>query len=351
MTNILTKSKIILKRLWGKGVYICAYIAKSIRKDFSSPRRYKKSKIANFITALAKQWRFASLCLGGFIVIYYGLGATISSSLNNSLHKNISLSAPATRHINAALSYVLKSQIDDTAWTPALPLIFPAAILDNLPNFQLGVKDSAALIIKRLAQYHHNKALKEATSLLEYSPDIWLFSQTEDDKLAPGSAKQYRKALTRLAEADTSKYDYAKSTRELSLILKELEKILQKRISKLHTHAQEHNTEFLDMKTDDIFYYTQGVIYTLYYTLSALGKDYQQLIVETEQYENLTTALQFLSDAETLNPLSVKNAPLKDSYEANHLIYLGYYLSRTENLIQTIRHQIEQRLENDTNDN
>lgn len=350
MTKIFTKSKIILKRLWGKSVYICAYITKNIRKEFSSPRHHKKSHLVNFITTLAKQWRFASLCLGGFIIIYYGLGATISSSLNNSLHKNISLRTPAARHINTALSYVLKSQIDDTAWTPALPLFFPAAILDNLPNFQLGVKDSATLLIKRLAQHHHNKALKEATSLLEYSPDIWLFSQTENDKLAPGSAKQYRKALTRLAEADTTKYNYTKSPHELTLILKELEKIIQKRLSKLHTHAQEYNTEFLDIKADDIFYYTQGVVYTLYYTLSALGKDYQQLIVETEQYENLTIALQYLSDAETLNPLSIKNAPLKDSYEANHLIYLGYYLSRTENLIQTIRHQIERRLENNAHD-
>ena len=87
--------------------------------------------------------------------------------------------------------------MDDSPWTPA---VFPAAVLDNLPNFQLGAKDSVRYFVKRMARFYGDKNLKEAGELLDYPADIWLFSQTGEDRLAPGSAKQYRKAPLAIAD-------------------------------------------------------------------------------------------------------------------------------------------------------
>ena len=62
---------------------------------------------------------------------------------------------------------------------------------------------------------------------------------------------------------------------------------------------------------------------------------------ETNQYENLTAALSFLETASKLNPISIKNASPQDTYEANHLLYLGYYLARAQNYLKTIHNNIE----------
>lgn len=346
---LLTKLKIQLKRLVGKCVYIYVYLKNSIitiHKKNKDPKEKNKRKhkntILNFLAIFSERWRTFTFGILGFLMIYYGLGATVSSTINNQLDYTLQTTQESPRHTTEALSYVLKSQIDDTPWTPALPIIFPAAVLDNLPNFQLGAKESAKYLIKRLAGYHTDNNLKEAGELLDYPADIWLFSQTADDKLAPGSAKQYRKAIAKLSDFATSENNNkATGIHEFLYILSGAENLIDRRLNTLHQHVLEHNSEILDFRADDVFYQTEGYIYTIYYILEGLAKDYQDIIVETGQYENLTSALSFLRAASELNPLSVKNASPQDTFEANHLLYLGYYLSRAQNYLKTIHNNIE----------
>jgi len=282
-----------------------------------------------------EQWRISTLLFILFIAIYYGGGTLISSNINNTLNNSAVSSATNGKKTFSALAYVLKSQVDNVAWTPALPVIFPAAILDNLPNFQIGVKESTEYFIKKLARHYKNDSLKEIAELLDYPADIWLFSQTKDDKLAPGSAKQYRKALANLKEF-IEKENIIITDDDLNYILKNILKLLNKQITNLNKHTLEHSAELLDTHADNIFYKTQGVVYTIHYLLAAVTSDCRNQILKTEQYENITAALKFLSDAEELSPLVVKNASVNSSYEANHLLYLAYYLSRAENYLSKV---------------
>ena len=284
-----------------------------------------------------EQRRIFSFILVLFIGIYYGLGALISSDINKKLD-NLNLeptSAISGKKTFFALAHILKSQVDNTAWTPALPAIFPAAVLDNLPNFQLGAKESANFFIKRLAHHYNSNTLKEIGKLLDYPADIWLFSQTKENKLTPGSAKQYRKALANLKEFIENE-PIAISDKDLTYLLKSINHLLEKQIAILNKHAIEHSSELSDTRADDIFYKTQGTIYTIHYLLSAIVKDCRNQILKTEQYENITTALKYLADALDLNPLLIKNASANNSYEANHLLYLAYYLSRAQNHLSEI---------------
>lgn len=347
--TLLTRTRIQIKRLIGKCVYIYVYIKNSliaIHKKSKNPqeknKRKHKNNLLNYIAVFSEKWRILTLGALGFLIIYYGLGATVSSTINNKLDKPIIVTQKSPRYTTEALSYILKSQIDDTPWTPALPIIFPAAVLDNLPNFQIGAKDSAKYIIKRLSSYHTDDNLKEAGELLDYPAHIWLFSQTADDKLAPGSAKQYRKALAKLTDfASSENNNKATGSHELLYILSGIENLLERRLNILNQHVTEHNSELLDLEADNIFYQTEGYVYTVYYLLKGLSKDYQDIIVETGQYENLTNAMSFLETASELEPLSIKNASPQDTYEANHLLYLGYYLSRAQNHLKTIHNHIE----------
>ena len=306
-------------------------------KDQNTKKKYTK-KLTGFIALIAERWKTVSLLTGGFLIIYYGLGAAVSSKINNPIDTEIKPHSATETYLAPTLAYVLKTQVDDSAWVPALPPVFPAAALDNLPNFQLGVKDSTRFLTKRFAALYNSDKLKEAGELLDYPADIWLFSQIGEDKLSPGSAKQYRKAIAKIAAANLPKStDETVQTHQLKYILKSFNIILKRQLAKLEKQTQEHHSETLDFKADDILYYAQGNIYTLYYALSAISKDYQNIIVTAEQYENLTAAFKYLQEAETLSPFSIQNGAPEDSYTANHLLYLAYYLSQAQNHINAIR--------------
>lgn len=263
----------------------------------------KKTHLAKhknaFTEILTERWHTFSIILAGLLIIYYGIGATVSSKINNKLDAELQINANASRYTTSALSHVIKTQVDDSPWTPALPAIFPAAILDNLPNFQIGTKNAVQYLTKRLSYFYASDTLKEAAELLSYPPDIWLFSQTEKDKLAPGSAKQYRKALAKISSFSTTPdTKFKPSTAEYIYMLKSLETLLQRQLSTLTKHVQEHNAELVDFKADDIFYQVQGNSYAIYYMLTALLKDYQEIIVQTEQYDEITSALKFSKEGE-----------------------------------------------------
>lgn len=343
MSKPASELKKIIKPYLDKCIKLPSYCRKQFQifvtatKDKSIRKKYQK-KLTGFIALIAERWKLMSLIAAGFILIYYGLGATVSSKINNPMNTEIKPHTATGKYLTPSIAYVLKTQVDDSAWVPALPAIFPAAVLDNLPNFQLGVKNSIRFLTKRLASLYNNDKLKQAGELLDYPADIWLFSQTGGDKLAPGSAKQYRKAIAKISTAALPENtDETVQTQHLKYILETINIILKRQIAKLEKQVQEHNSETVDFTADDIFFYVQGNVYTLYYTLSAVSKDYQGIIVKTEQYEHLTAALKYLKDAETLSPFSIQNGAPEDSYTANHLLYLAYYLSQAQNQINAIR--------------
>ncbi len=334
----LTELKKLLKPYLDKCVQIPHTITPLKEKAKKAlTNKNTKKKLKDFISILTKRWRLTVLSLSGFFILYYGVGATVSSKINNPLDIEIHTTTQSPSYTANALAFVLKTQVDDSAWVPALPIIFPAYILDNLPNFQLGVKDSTRYLTQKLSLFHADNNLKEAASLLDYPANIWLFSQTEKDKFSPGSAKQYRKALAKLrafAPQVNEVPDFQR--KELSYMLTALNKLLTRQINRLAKQTQEHNSEMLDIKSDDIFYYAQGNIYTIYYVLSALAKEHQNLIVENEQYEYLMSALKHLKTAISLSPLSIQNGMPEESYTANHLLYLAFYLSQAQNQIYHI---------------
>lgn len=339
MHRIFSKLKQIVKRLLGNCVYAYVYIKNSLKNlsQTSSIKRLKhKKNIFNILSQISERWKLLSIAFVSFFFVYYGIGAIVSSSINNSTTTELKLTKDTPTYTSSALIHTLKSQIDDSPWTPALPIIFPASILDNLPNFQLGTKEALNHVIKKLAQHHNSSYLKEAHELLSYPSDIWLFSQTTQNKLAPGSAKQYRKAISEIIKFSISENNTSPNTTDLLYTLKTLNLQLSKQIKRLDKQIQEHNSEFLDISSDNIFYLTQGNIYSIYYILQGLSKDYQNIIVETNQYENITTALMHLSKVISFSPMIIKNGSPDSLYSSNHLLYLAYHISQASNYLTSI---------------
>jgi len=340
INHILTKLKIRSKRMLGKGVYAYTYLHRKFKNNFQASHRFSKNH-AKFSLDKLERWKFLSLIFALIIFFYYGLGALVSSKIYNRLDIETNANIRKGQHTVNALAYVIKTQVDEQAWTPALPLIFPAAILDNLPNFQLGVKESANFFIKKLAKRYQDINLEKAGQLLDYDADIWLFSQNKQDKLSPGSAKQYRKALAYIGKSlkEQKNSSLLITDENFLYILKNANKLLSKKINFLNSYVQEHSSELLDLRADDVFYNVQGMVYTLHYLLSAVSKDFQSQILAAEQYEEITSVLKFLTQAAELSPMGIKNAAPNDIYQANHLLYLAYYLTQAQSRLQKIYYE------------
>lgn len=342
--RIFSKLKQIIKHLLGNCVYAYVYIKNSLQnlsKKSNKKHLKHKNNIFNIISQMSEKWKLFTAIFTLFFFVYYGIGATVSSTINNSLDAELKTTKDTPTFTSSALIHTLKSQIDDSPWTPALPIIFPASILDNLPNFQLGSKEGLNYIIKKLANHTNNSYLKEAHELLNYPSDIWLFSQTEQNKLSPGSAKQYRKATSEIIKFSISQSNLSSTPKDFIFMIKNINYVLNKQLTKLDKQIQEHNSEIFDINSDNIFYNAQGNMYSMYYILLGLSKDYQNFIVETNQYENITTALMHLSKSVNYSPLIIKNGAPDSMYSSNHLLYLAYHISQAQYYLTQIHYNTD----------
>ncbi len=318
INNILAKLKLFIKLTINKGIYCYLYI-KALFKDVKNKKVKTKKKYKTtffeIIFNIIEKWKIVSFFVICFVILYYGIGAMISSKINNDLDDKIIISSKSN-HLNSSIIHILKQQVDENQWTPALPIIFPASILDNLPNFQIGAKDGVKFFIKQMSNRLNNENLANAYKLLDYPENIWLFSKIDDENIAPGSAKQYRKALTNITKFNNevilneyTKEDFLYYCNALNLLLKS-------RTKKLQNHIVENNSKTIDLRSDDLFYQTKGYIYSIYYILSAISKDYQNLIVQTNQYDNIVFTLDALEKSSDISPMVIKNSSLENSYSS-----------------------------------
>ena len=344
MTNrILSKLKIGIKHILGRCVYIYTYSTNKLKKIWKSLTHKTSSNThrTDLITLATTRWKGLITVIFVFLCVYYGLGLLIDAKIDNKLNLETKTTSLSEQHTLNSLIYTLKTQIDDNTWAPGLPLIFPAAVSDNLSNFQLGAKETIKYFVDHLAHLYKNKNLIQAGKLLGYPPNIWLFSQTQNEKFAPGSVKQYRKALAFIKQAAENKNEpLLFSKNELLYILKATRNLINNDINKLANHIQEHSSDLADLRADDIFYRTSGTIYVLHYFLNAITKDYKSEILKTEQYENMTTILKLLAQAIDINPIFIKNADIQKTFAANHLLYQTYYLSQVQNKLSEIYYTI-----------
>lgn len=295
---------------------------------------------------LVNTWpKLILLFIVAFIFLYYPLGAMVSENIdkttNYEFHKKGSQSATI-----GAMAFLIRREVYDKSWTPSLPFVFPASMLDNMPSFQLGLMSSIGTLSKALAQRidmpsQEESPLQTAAELLQYPGTIWMFSPDNNLVPAPSSNSQYRRARKQLqnynrdlAEGQTV---FITKAEDLSYFLKAIQKDLARSSRKLETQIREHNTDFYDSKADDVFYYEQGKLYAYYLLLKALGTDYKETILQHNIYQPWTSLLKTLENASLLSPTIVRNGELDSLTAPNHLASLGYFNYKAIALLQNMQ--------------
>lgn len=285
-------------------------------------------KISKKISSSRKVF-LRSVC--GFLLVYYGLGSLFVENMNVTHTYPLPKVSRNKSEVIGTLAFLINREIDKKMWTPNLPAAFPAYVLDNMPNFQIGiitaVRDGAGTMRNFVNKTpEQQKHIKKAEELLRYSPYIWLTAKKGKVGLAPSANAQYRKARIELLKYNDE--DFILYQADFETYLTRLSGALRRLIQKNDSQIIEHSSSLLDTKADDVFYMTRGYAFASWQIALAMGFDFKKLIVQYDVYNEWTYLLSSLQKAAEFKPLYVRNGKLGGIFGANHLLVQNYYLER-----------------------
>ncbi len=265
---------------------------------------------------IQKSWKSLVVIVPTLIVLYYGIGSLYCEKIDKNLQfeqKN----QTTTNSVFETMSRLITREIDKHMYTPNLPFVFPAYILDNMPAFQSGIMLSLSDVVHEIALQATDENLKKADELLSYPLDVWLFSKTKDFKLEPSSTAQYRKAKQFLLKVP-------------SHVLSDPNIVLDAVAHNLIFTEKELN-EAMEIKkfrkADDAFYKAQGRLYTSYVLLKAIEQEYHILFDDVYQA---------LEKGVVLDPLIIRNGNSGSSFSPNHLLELAYLTLKSEKALKKV---------------
>ena len=279
-----------------------------------------------------------------FLFFYYILGGLLSEDIDITTEYKVTGEKVPLAEAPNSMAFLIKREIDDKMWTPNLPMIFPAYVLDNMPNFQTGIIGAVrdmATIMRQMSYLTdvQKKDIKEAVKLLNYAPNVWLMTRKNALKLAPSSNSQYRQAAKKLQDFRRDGVFSAEIT-DLEKIITSIGAKLKKLTQKSEDYLQEHAAEWTDTQADDLFYYNKGYAFALWQTCRALGADYKDMILAADAYPEWTYFVASLKRATELNPSVVRNGNIGGQRAPNHLMVQNYYLMRALASAETVVNQL-----------
>jgi hypothetical protein len=303
--------------------------------------RLTVQKIKAWSAKISDCWKTVLICLLTFMTVYYGIGSQLSENIDTT--NGYALPAGKNKAFTTAqaMNFLILRETDDKMWTPNLPLLFPAAVLDNMPNFQKGlmaaVRDMSGVV--RKVSYLNETQLsdaKEAFELLNYPPHIWLLSKRGTFGIAPSSNAQYRRAAKRLRKLN-ERQDFAAASADFDSFIDTIARKLRKIIAAGEEYQREFAGKRFDFRVDDVFYYNRGYAFALWQICRALGVDYKADILKNGVYTEWTFLNSSLRQAAEFEPLWIRNGKPESLGTPNHLMVQNYYLTRALAALEQVR--------------
>lgn len=289
-----------------------------------------------------------SISVLAIVFLYYPIGGWLTDNIDRSPAPELKKSTTEQSQTVNMMAHMINREVNDKIWTPNLPFFFPSYFLDNMPNFQLGMFDALSKFTNafekcansNVADKENTSSLYKAAVLLRYPGTIWLFSPQNKIKPVPSAGSQYRKARRLLIKYNDSlaagQNVLEKNVQYLIYILKKSNQNLSRSSNRLTGYIREESSSFFDTKADDVFYYNQGKAYGYYLLFQALGQDYKDIIVASNQYQNWISLTKALEESAAIRPAIVRNGSLNSIFTPNHLSYLNSYILKAQNLLGEI---------------
>ncbi len=296
------------------------------------------------------RWRMIKwtlLVLLAVIVLYYPVGMAVMHRIGDDPAFTVKVEKGQS-HAVAVAAGLIRREVVDHRWTPNDPFVFPSWLLDNLPNFQVGIRDGLSRFAIEMADKIGrtrgsstvDRDLEDAAGRLKYSPFVWLWDPKVSIWPTAPTEDQYRGAMRaferynrRLGEG---KAVFDRRADNLQTFIDRINADLGSDSSVIAERIEKNSGTFFDTQSDDLFYRSKGRIYAYYILLKALGEDFKPLIQERNAQQVWDQMLHSLRQAAILQPLIVRNGKPDSMLMPNHLAGLGFYLLRARTQLKEV---------------
>jgi hypothetical protein len=310
-------------------------------KGFSIKKLFTMPNISDgIIDFIAHFWHRLTLILICIIVLYYPIGASFTHKIDDNTHFSGVVENSKSSQTVATVANLIKREVDDYGWTANLPFFFPSFVLDNMPEYQMGIVSALSRFSMELTDQlgrsrgssEADKDLEAAAGLLKYSGKIWIIDSTSSYMPTASANKQYRTARKKLLAYNSrlakGQAVFEKRADNLQMTLDRIAKDLGSVSETIDKQIDVGEEKFIDLYADNVFYSTKGKIYAYYLILRDLGKDFESILEDKELKANWDRMLESFIEAAKLQPYVITNGHADSQILPSHLASMGFYLLR-----------------------
>ncbi|MEL3889594.1 DUF2333 family protein [Ferrovibrio sp. MS7] len=298
-----------------------------------------------------RQW-----IIGGFIAavavfgLYYPVGMLLTHKIDDRLEYEApeSFLPPGGSRAVAIAAALVEREVEQNGWVANDPFFQPGSMLDNMPNFQLGIIHALGRfgfeLVDQLGRARGSSQtdsdLQEAAGLLQYSGTKWIFDFSTSLLPTAKSESQYLKARDALRSYN-SRLSQGKAIfeRRADNLLSTMDRIatdLGSSSAALDRRIIDGSNMWIDGESDDLFYSVKGQAYAYYLILRELKKDYANIVRDKELGGTWDQMMESFAAAAVLKPLVVINGRTDGLLLPNHLASMGFHILRARAQIREI---------------
>ena len=289
-------------------------------------------------------WRIALVLL----VLYYPVGALIVEDIDDDAQFAPRDVAAGESRAVAVAAELVSREVDVHQWTPMQPFFMPAAILDNMPNFQRGILAALGRFSTEMMDQlgrtrgssQVDRDLEQARGFLNEQPNIWIWQPSVSFLPTATSAQKYRAGRDKLIAYNkrmaAGQAVFERRADNLQGLLDRIANDIGSDSAVIDQHIVERAGDLFDLQCDDIFYFNKGRLYANYLLLRELGSDFQNVIKERDLANAWNGMVETFRYAAGLHPLIVWNGYPDGLLVPNHLAAQGFYLLRARTQLREI---------------
>lgn len=285
----------------------------------------------------------------GLVVLYYLGGAFLFQSIDDNIDfkPTTPIVAGQSATVNIAVA-LIDREVDAHSWVANDPLFKPTVLLDNMPNYQQGMLAALARFAFELTDQlgrtrgssQTDPDLQEASGLLQYAGDKWLWDPSVSLMPTATSEQQYRKAAKALrAYNDRLSAGTAVFERRSDNLLATLDRIaldIGSSSAVIEQQLEENAGFMIHTNTDDVYYTVKGQTYGYYMILKALGEDFQEVLAERKLEGPYAQMLHSFEQVASQEPGIILNGSPESQMIPCHLCGQGFYLLRARTQLREI---------------
>ena len=291
----------------------------------------------------------AGLGLLAVLAIYYLGGAIWLSKVDDDPDFGLQSSAPEGGSKSVAVAAdLIDREINTHRWVANDPFFLPGSLLDNMPNFQMGIIAALSRFALELGdQIARTRGSSEidpdvntAAGLLKYPGTTWIFDPSSSFGPTASAESQYRRAMRALRDYNQrlaqGKAVFEPRADNLQATIDRMAADLGSASAALDREILERSGFWPDFGADDLFYANKGRLYAYYLLLRALGSDFDNVIKQRDLGAPWTQMLQSFREAASLQPWVVVNGAPAGQFLPSHLASQGFFLLRARTQLREI---------------